>query len=327
MHIYDHSDGGHYGGHHDDHHDGHHHSYHDGYHHGHHDDHGGQENVILSALKHSLEVRREGVIPYFIHHFPPFHHSVPESEDEGGQAEEYQVHYTHFRPNMPEAVIIGQPAHDLSLWQYQPHAEASALVAQEALLHHFGLHQTEGALHQEALHQGWYYQHGGTPMAQVGNLVAAHGLPIVRHEGGAIDELFHTLLQGHPALVTVNADRFWYGSDPSDSLHQYPGIPGQDAHHTVAVIGLRVDDLDHPLVILNDSSRLDGQGLEIPLALFEQAWAGSNHFIVRAATFPGDNTSPDTGPAQAPAPNTWADWQAHHATYQANWQDWQADDI
>jgi hypothetical protein len=331
MHSYDHDTGHHDTGHHDT-------GHHDTGHHdtGHHDT--GHSNLIINALQHMIDVQREGVIPYWIHHSHDSHPQDPAQSDTFGNSENVgseigsgEAHYAHFNPIVSNPGIIGNPTYDMSMWHHQQQNDTCAIAAQEALLDHFGLHYSEATLQQQALEQGWYRPHGGTPMARVGDLLTYHGLPVVRHEGGTISELFQTLNQHHPAIVAVNAEDIWYHGTANDPLRSYPGIPGQQSHHVVEVIGLKVDDLQHPLVILNDSGIPDGQGIEIPLSVFEQAWATSHHFIMKVAdpphypqNVPSKLELPDEPVEDAEYTNSWADWNAKNADYKSDWADWYA---
>lgn len=213
------------------------------------------------------------------HHL--FDHSSLSGDQTLGSVVETQ--YPHFNPSYTGPGIIGDPAHDLTHWHCQLHNNTCAVASQEFILESFGLHISEDALCHEATAHGWYTTHGGTPIAHVGDLLAYHGIPIERHSGATMTELADKLNHDQKVIVGINAEDIWYHGSPNDPLAHYPGIPGQKPDHAVEVIGINNADPSHPYVILNDPGIPDGQGIAIPMDVFENAWATSQHFMMATA--------------------------------------------
>jgi hypothetical protein len=190
--------------------------------------------------------------------------------------------HEHFQPGEHSPGIIGDPGSDMAFWHLQTHDDTCAIVSQEFILDDLtGHHFSEDALRQEAIAHGWYTPGGGTPLDDVGKLLEAHGVHVDHQYGGTLQELADKLQQGQDVIVGVNGEDIWNASGHGDvPLTNYPGIPGQNADHAVEVIGIDDSDPAHPLVILNDPGTPDGQGLEVPAAVFEQAWATSDHYMV-----------------------------------------------
>lgn len=177
--------------------------------------------------------------------------------------------------------VLGFPNQDEQFWHLQQHDDTCAIASQQFILDDIlGQHFSEEQLCQEAIANGWYTPGGGTPLADVGNLLEAHGVQVERQEGATIQDLVTSLEQGQHVIVAVNAEDIWYHGTPDDPLASYPGIPGQAADHAVEVIGLDTSDPNHPMVILNDPGTPDGQGESVPLNVFEAAWHASDDFMV-----------------------------------------------
>lgn len=249
------------------------------------------------------------------------------TDDNHVQEDGMGAHYAHFNPNYGGSDIIGNPGYDMAQWHQQEHDTTCAVAAQEFILDSYGFHLSEDDLLHEALDHGWYTAQGGTPLDHVGDLLAYHGIPIDRHEGATMTELADRLSLGEKVIVGVNAEDIWYHGSPDDPLTNYPGIPGQNADHAVEVIGIDNADPLHPSVILNDPGTLDGQGIEIPAVVFEEAWATSDHFMVsttNSITSVEHSGSPALSLGDAQSDKDWADWNAKNADYDASWTEWNA---
>lgn len=182
------------------------------------------------------------------------------------------------------AEVIGTPAADMQYWHYQTFDNTCAVVAQESVLESLtGQHFSEVSLRDEAMAHGWYTPSGGTPPADVGNLLEAHGIPVQQQTGASLIDIENQLAAGHKVIVGVNAEDIWNNVHPDGGafpLDSYPGIPGQVADHAVEVIGVDTSNPDGPMVILNDSGTPDGRGEEVPADVFEEAWSASDDFMV-----------------------------------------------
>jgi hypothetical protein len=229
----------------------------------------------------------DGLHGDFIQHDDLFHADDPsglgviaDSQTLLGDAGE--LHYLHFDPTHTAPGIIGDPGHDMTYWHHQSYNTTCAIASQESVLDSFELHVPEYTLRMEAMLHGWYTLHGGTPLEHTGDLLAFHGIPIERHFGGTTTELADRLSHGQKIIVGINAEQIWFHGTPDAPLSAYPGIPGQGPDHAVEVIGVDNTDPRHPAVILNDSGIPDGRGIVVPIDIFEQAWATSDHFLVAA---------------------------------------------
>lgn len=177
----------------------------------------------------------------------------------------------------------GDPSDDAEHWHQQANADTCAIVSQEFILdelgEQFGIHFTEEELRQEAYDCGWYTPGGGTSAMDVGKLLEAHGVPVERESEASLADIAEKLDEGEKVIAAVNAETVWQGSI-TDSISNYPGIPGQAANHAVQVIGINNDDPNNPIVILNDPGTPNGKALEVPAAQFMDAWQASDRYLV-----------------------------------------------
>jgi Peptidase_C39 like family len=193
-----------------------------------------------------------------------------------------------------EGEIYGTPDEDAAHWHQQAKPDTCAIVSQEFILdelgEQFGIEFTEEELRQVAHERGWYTPGGGTSMNDVGKLLELHGIPVDRESHATLDDLAEKLAQGEKVIVGVNAETIWQG-DNSESLTNYPGIPGQSANHAVQVIGIDNEDPDNPKVILNDPGTPNGQALTVPVEQFMNAWQASDCYLVATDIHPNPTTS------------------------------------
>ncbi len=109
-------------------------------------------------------------------------------------------------------------------------------------------------------------------------------------EPTGMDALETQLASGHQVIASVDAETIW------NSL----GIASQpdsgSADHAVVVTGV---DADNGLVYLNDTGVPNGAAEAVPISVFEQAWATSQHAMV---TTDGGALAPTTDPTNVPGP-------------------------
>jgi hypothetical protein len=189
--------------------------------------------------------------------------------------------YEHFQPASDRHSVIGNPEADMATWHYQNSPDTCAIASQEFIIESLtGTRLSEEALKQEAASHGWYIPGVGTPVEHVGDLLDEHGIHVQREQGATLEEIADRLNHHQKVIVGVNAEDIWYHGGPDDPLAVYPGIPGQRADHAVEVIGINASHPTYPLVILNDPGDPDGRGIEIPIDIFEQAWAPRGNYMV-----------------------------------------------
>lgn len=200
----------------------------------------------------------------------------------------YLLHQ-HFDPEHPDGLVIGDPGRDMECWHQQSRADDCAVVSQQFVLESLtGKHFSENALCREAMNDWCYHPGGGTPAAHVGDLLEDRGIPVERHFGGTTLELTEKLDRGEKIIVAVNSQEIWMPDKDSilgRTLNDYPGIPGQQAHHCVEVTAIVYPKSDplHPKVVLNDPGSPNGAGMMVPLQQFEEAWAAGDNYVVATA--------------------------------------------
>ena len=206
----------------------------------------------------------------------------------------------HFGPDQ-STHVLGSPAVDMQYWHHQAFENTCAVVAQESVLESLtGQHFSETSLRDEALAHGWYTASGGTPVNDVGALLAAHGIPVQQESDATLQDIENQLAAGHKVIVGVNGEDIWNDVHPDGGalpVGAYPGIPGQTADHAVEVIGVDTSDLARPMVILNDSGTPDGRGLEVPADVFQEAWSASGDFMVHTGNLNNQIGAPDQAAA------------------------------
>lgn len=225
------------------------------------------------------DVDDHGAVPY----------SFDTDDDQGGDLPHYDGFSeadgpANFDPDEPHSSIIGDPASDMDDWHMQTHPDTCAVVSQEFILDELtGEDYSEEQLREEAMANGWYTPGGGTPLDAMGNILENHGIEADREYGASLDDLAQALANGDKVLVAVHAEDIWYPDASDDTpLHEYPGMPGQEANHAVEPIGLNYDDPEHPMVILNDPGTPNGRGSEVPVDDFMAAWSSSGNYMVVA---------------------------------------------
>ena len=207
------------------------------------------------------------------------------------------------------AEIVGEPAADMEHWHPQAYPDTCAIVAQEYILDELTGHDhSEDELVREATSRGFYHPGGGTPMAEVGSLLEAHGIGVERYAQASLDDIRAQLRDGNKVIVGVDGDELrTAGIDPlrDDWLEDLGAFPGQDANHAVQVIGIDDSDPASPKVILNDPGGPDGRGMTLPADKFVDAWQDSDRYLVHTTGQP---------PEAAPWAPSWTVLAGHEAT-------------
>ncbi len=202
------------------------------------------------------------------------------SDPEGSSS--YWVH-DRFDPHHPEGWVVGQPGQEMQVWHHQDRADDCGVVAQQFVIESVtGKSWSEDYLCHEAKALGGYAPGEGTPVEDLGQLVQMEThIPVERHFGGSLMEIEADLAQGERVIVAVN-EQMVAMPDAGSILGGWdPSWVAGPANHAVEVIGVvhPFEDPLHPQVVINDPAMVDGAGVEIPAAQFEQAWAVGDHFM------------------------------------------------
>lgn len=185
--------------------------------------------------------------------------------------------YENYDPNEDDGGVIGDPAEDMQNWHVQETNSSCAVASQEFALEALtGREFSEAQLRDLAEQYGWYSPDGGTPLGDVGNILAHMGLNVEKSYGNTVFNIEQCLANGGEVIVGVDSSELWEGR--SDDFYG----PGMGADHAVQVIGIDHSTPMGPMVILNDSGCTNGCGAMIPLNDFMNAWEDSGCFMVEA---------------------------------------------
>ncbi|MCD7052820.1 C39 family peptidase [Rhodococcus sp. BH2-1] len=106
-------------------------------------------------------------------------------------------------------------------------------------------------------------------------------------ESSSMDDLAAKLDDGYGVIAMVDSGELW---TPADEI-----VEDDTADHVLVVAGI---DTDRGIVTLSDPGNPNGNGLEVPISQFADAWADSENTMLVA-----DDTDPDLA-AGAPADET-----------------------
>ncbi len=237
-----------------------------------HDDSGYQKNVvpdlkneINQELKSASESNPEiNILFVGTSHLPPF----PLFDSES-------VEQVVADPLLKLDSIYGHPENDIKLWHQQTYPDTCAIVSQEFVIESFiNVDLDEDQLIDMAIKKGYYLPGGGTLPYDVGNIIEDFGIPVERSEGNSFEDLAEKLRNNQKIIVSLDANEIWNNSE-SEQLNDLFFMP--EANHAVEVIGYNDDN---QTIILNDPGHPNGQGLEVALSDFSQAWKDSNNFMM-----------------------------------------------
>lgn len=221
---------------------------------------------------------------------------------------------------------IGTPDQDAMAFPGQQEGpDTCAIRCQETIIREFtGIDPGEEALVREAGERGWYAPGDGTALADVGNLLELHGIPVHRYAEANVLHLASELGQGHKVIIGVDADDLWRDHPLLEELQRITGLDA--ANHAVLAIGLDTTDPDDVRVILSDPGTGEASA-SYPMVQFLDAWRDSDFFMVAT-----DQTAPawlpemanfdyglghiaflggidfDTVAGMADQPDAWDDW-------------------
>jgi hypothetical protein len=122
-------------------------------------------------------------------------------------------------------------------------------------------YQDEFAVANDAAAMGWLGDKG-MPLEAVDDLLTRWGVPSHVESAGpdptaAFQTVDQYIAEGRSVVMFVDASEYWEGAD-------------RDAYHFVRVLDV---DWDRGVAVLSDSGTPNGQGLEVPLATLNEAWA------------------------------------------------------
>ena len=176
--------------------------------------------------------------------------------------------------------LVGTPGTDAQDWVHQTTPFTCDVVAQEMILHEFGINVSEAQLTYDAASHGWLTE-GGTSPENTAQLLEHYGVHTHTNPSGSLDALTTELAQGHKVIAAVHANDLWQTNWPLSDLFS----PHQ-ADHAIVVTGLNMTAPAHPQVVVNDSGDPHGAGKEYPLDQFLGAWRDSGNFFVATDTAP-----------------------------------------
>ncbi len=116
---------------------------------------------------------------------------------------------------------------------------------------------------------------------------------------GTLDNVSGYLAEGRAVVLFLDNENL-PGQAEQDGLE---GGPQDDANHFVRITGI---DTARGIAYLSDPGRADGQNLQVPLTMLEEAWNDSGHqMVVTTGVDPTpDGQATTTTPAPAPTPPT-----------------------
>jgi hypothetical protein len=195
--------------------------------------------------------------------------------------------------------MIGTPYQDIQEWDGQQTASDDCAVrAQQFIIEQFtGQKLSEQSLEQEAQSKGWYNPgNGGTPLADMGNLLEAHGIPVQTYDHASISDLESQLRDGHKVIIGVNAEDLWSHDPALQGIVQASGSQGAD--HAVVVSGIDDSDPNNVKVIISDPGTGEATA-SYPLNDFLNAWKASDFTMVATKEADPDYEAMHATPATA----------------------------
>ena len=236
------------------------------------DSHGHQKSIVpdlKDAIKQDLDVSTE--TDSNLNVLAGENHSLGSSHFFGAVAPEQPLESAF--SNLE--AIHGDPSGDMQLWHQQTNPDTCAIVSQEFIIESFiDIDLNEDQLVDMAIEKGYYSPGGGTLPDDVGKIIEDFGIPVERTEGNTFDDLVEKLQNNQKIIVGLDSGEIWHNGE-IEMLEDLLFMPQAD--HAVEVIGYNEDN---QTIILNDPGHPDGQGFEVSLNDFEQAWEDSNNFMM-----------------------------------------------
>lgn len=182
--------------------------------------------------------------------------------------------------------VIGCPNAQSAYWERQTADDSCAPTAEGSIIRQFGFEGTSADFAEISQTNGWYKPGEGTSPSDMGKMMDAFGIRNHTNENASINDLADELRHGHGVIVGVRSDQLWNLGPMSELWNAVKSGIGLDTHefspadHALAVTGIDLRDIEHPLVILNDSGDPRGQAISYPLDRFMDAWENGNFAYV-----------------------------------------------
>jgi hypothetical protein len=184
----------------------------------------------------------------------------------------------------PGVTMSGNPTEAAQWWRHQHLEDCGPMSAADVVGQMTGTEPSEAAIWAAAatmhstVHSGPVSIGLGIAPQDLPKLLAHYGVKATLTDSTTQDQtglatgrtaLEQYLSQGHAVIAGVNAETIW-------------GAPGDttQADHALVVTGI---DTQAGVVHLNDSGIDTGRDEQVPIAVFERAWATSNDMMVVTA--------------------------------------------
>lgn len=200
--------------------------------------------------------------------------------DEGGFSDifapgfyaEPELAYEQFDPdNTDMDSVIGDPASDEGVWEYQGDSGPCAIYAQAMAYQNVTGEEIDvGELIETATEEGWY--DGGTSIDDMDKVLNYLGIDADVEYRGDMDDIRECLENGGRVVAAVDGNEIWLGDN--DTCYS-----PNDPNHAIEVIGIDYSG-DEPMVIINDSGTPDGHAIMVPKDQFLDAWQDSDFAYV-----------------------------------------------
>lgn len=183
---------------------------------------------------------------------------------------------TYDPENSNPSEVKGDPESAMEHWEYQGSTQRCAVYAQMFVIEEMtGAELNIEDVAAYAVERGWFDEQQGTYPDNMKKLLDAYGIENELKYNCEFSELESALEDGKRIIVAVDSDE--YAAGENDDIY----VPdGDRPNHAVEVIGVDRSDPEHPMVILNDSGHVNGQGAMVPLDEFVDAWDDSNNLAV-----------------------------------------------
>lgn len=184
----------------------------------------------------------------------------------------YESAYEQFDPeNTDMNNVIGDPAADAEIWEYQGDSGPCAIYAQAMAYQNVTGEEVDvEELIETATEEGWY--DGGTSIDDMDKVLNYLGIDADVEYRGDMDDIRECLENGGRVVAAVDGNEIWLGDN--DTCYS-----PNDPNHAIEVIGIDYSG-DEPMVIINDSGTPDGHAIMVPKDQFVDAWQDSDFAYV-----------------------------------------------